>query len=100
MLVGTDTRYAAVLAALLGEMHLVSGTVFLPKATHVVDDETGLVAGVSFCAQQPWLESSMISRGHVVLALICARFYRNHSRKHVGFVILPRSPRAKLTRHA
>jgi len=48
----------AVLAALLGEMDCVSGMVLLPKTPCHIDSEVGLVEGVSFCAQHPWLESS------------------------------------------
>lgn len=47
---------ALVLSALLGEMSLVSGEVFLPKNPSKVDPETGLREDVSYCAQQPWLQ--------------------------------------------
>jgi hypothetical protein len=49
----------SVLAALLGEMECLSGTVLIPKAAHrVAGSEHRLIEGVSFCAQHPWLESS------------------------------------------
>lgn len=53
--------YLSVLAALLGEMDCISGTVLLPKTDHRVDPETGLVESLSFCSQHPWLESSASS---------------------------------------
>ncbi|KAH7100998.1 P-loop containing nucleoside triphosphate hydrolase protein [Auriculariales sp. MPI-PUGE-AT-0066] len=56
----TGSGKSSLLAALLGEMDCVSGHVLLPKTGHLVDVETGLHEGVSFCAQQPWLQSKSI----------------------------------------
>jgi len=49
-----------VLAAILGEMKCLEGRVYLPKFPTHVDNATGLKESISFCAQQPWLESASI----------------------------------------
>lgn len=56
----TGSGKSSFLSALLGEMGCVSGRVYLPKAPARVDSETGLTYGVSYCAQQPWLEHQTI----------------------------------------
>ncbi|EJD41418.1 hypothetical protein AURDEDRAFT_115494 [Auricularia subglabra TFB-10046 SS5] len=56
----TGSGKSSLLAALLGEMKCLSGTVLLPKFTHRVDPATGLSESVSFCTQHPWLQSKTI----------------------------------------
>ncbi|KAK9451196.1 P-loop containing nucleoside triphosphate hydrolase protein [Limtongia smithiae] len=56
----TGAGKTSLLMALLGEMSLVSGSVFLPGITVFgeecpVDPETGLSESVAYCAQQAWL---------------------------------------------
>ncbi|KAK1234881.1 hypothetical protein PQX77_001975 [Marasmius sp. AFHP31] len=53
----TGSGKSAVLAALLGEMSCVSGSVYINKANHQV----------AYCAQNPWLEHATI-RDNVVFA--------------------------------
>ncbi|KAK9458846.1 uncharacterized protein V1516DRAFT_123729 [Lipomyces oligophaga] len=56
----TGSGKTSLLMALLGEMELVSGSVFLPGVNKSgtepkVDPETGLSESVAYCAQQAWL---------------------------------------------
>ncbi|KAK7205028.1 hypothetical protein BZA70DRAFT_248184 [Myxozyma melibiosi] len=56
----TGSGKTSLLMALLGEMKLLSGNVFLPGVTKfgdeaAVDRETGLSESVAYCAQQAWL---------------------------------------------
>jgi len=46
----------SVLSAILGEMNLVSGEVYLPKEPTRLNPVTGFPQTISYCAQQPWLE--------------------------------------------
>lgn len=45
--------------ALLGEMKLLGGRVFLPKNTSKVD-ESGLTQSISYAAQSPWIRHQTI----------------------------------------
>ncbi|KAH8927089.1 hypothetical protein BT69DRAFT_1258598 [Atractiella rhizophila] len=50
----------SLLLALLGEMNLLSGKVFLPKQPSVVDESTGLYNGVAYAAQVAWLQHATV----------------------------------------
>ncbi|QRV95975.1 ABC transporter [Ceratobasidium sp. AG-Ba] len=54
----TGSGKSSLLAAILGEMDCLEGEVYLPKEPTRVDPKTGLRMGISYCAQQPWLEHS------------------------------------------
>ncbi|KAG8685634.1 hypothetical protein FRC08_012996, partial [Ceratobasidium sp. 394] len=56
----TGCGKSSLLAAILGEMDCLEGEVYLPKEPTRVNDTTGLRMGVSYCAQQPWLEHKSI----------------------------------------
>lgn len=79
----TGSGKSSLLAALLGEMKHLRGTVLLPKSSHRVDPTTGLSESISFCAQHPWLESSAPS---LCLCMRCAHFApatRDYQGEHV-----------------
>lgn len=60
----TGSGKTSVLMALLGEMTLIKGAVFLPGGYSREDvranPETGLTETVAYCAQQPWLVNANI----------------------------------------
>ncbi|KAK4688623.1 hypothetical protein P7C73_g1481, partial [Tremellales sp. Uapishka_1] len=56
----TGSGKSAVLTALLGEMELVEGKSFLPKAMTQIDSETKLRNSVAYAAQTPWLQQRSI----------------------------------------
>ncbi|KAG8739619.1 hypothetical protein FRC10_005390 [Ceratobasidium sp. 414] len=56
----TGCGKSSLLAAILGEMDCLEGEVYLPKEPTRVNETTGLRMGVSYCAQQPWLEHKSI----------------------------------------
>ncbi|PWN50944.1 P-loop containing nucleoside triphosphate hydrolase protein [Violaceomyces palustris] len=56
----TGSGKSSLLAALLGEMDVISGKVTLPKDPSRFDVASGLNGGVAYCAQQAWLESFSI----------------------------------------
>jgi ABC-type multidrug transport system fused ATPase/permease subunit len=60
----TGSGKTSLLMALLGEMTLVRGKVFLPggysREDVFPDPETGLTETVAYCAQQPWLVNANI----------------------------------------
>jgi ABC-type multidrug transport system fused ATPase/permease subunit len=60
----TGSGKTSLLMALLGEMHLVSGKVYIPGGSSRQDLRpdtiTGLTDSVAYCAQQPWLVNATI----------------------------------------
>lgn len=62
----TGSGKTSLLMALLGEMTLVQGSVYLPggrsKETLLEDPETGLTESVAYCAQQAWLVNDTIEQ--------------------------------------
>lgn len=62
----TGAGKTSLLMALLGEMTLVQGSVYLPggrsKVDLVEDPETGLTESVAYCAQQAWLVNDTIKQ--------------------------------------
>lgn len=56
----TGSGKSSLLAGLLGEMDLLSGKLLLDKQPGIVDPATGLHGGISFCAQQPWLQQKSV----------------------------------------
>ncbi|KAH7100175.1 P-loop containing nucleoside triphosphate hydrolase protein [Auriculariales sp. MPI-PUGE-AT-0066] len=58
----TGSGKTALLCALLGEMQCMSGIVLLPKTGYPSEGSTNLVEGISYCAQQPWLESKTVKQ--------------------------------------
>ncbi|KAL8693154.1 MAG: hypothetical protein Q9218_001974 [Villophora microphyllina] len=62
----TGAGKTSLLMALLGEMTLVQGSVYLPggrsKETLLEDPETGLTESVAYCAQQAWLMNDTIKQ--------------------------------------
>lgn len=55
----TGSGKTSLLMALLGEMNLLRGKVFLPGSSlldqPIIHRSTGLVESIAYCAQQPWL---------------------------------------------
>lgn len=68
----TGSGKSSLLLALLGEMDLLDGNVYLPGAIPrdelVVDPQTGLTESVAYCSQTPWLLNETI-RNNIVFAL-------------------------------
>ncbi|KAI4254065.1 MAG: hypothetical protein LQ352_003311 [Teloschistes flavicans] len=62
----TGSGKTSLLMALLGEMTLIQGSVYLPggrsKETLLEDPETGLTESVAYCAQQAWLVNDTIEQ--------------------------------------
>ncbi|KZF19169.1 hypothetical protein L228DRAFT_286031 [Xylona heveae TC161] len=62
----TGAGKSSLLMALLGEMTLVNGHVYLPgghsRENLHPDPETGLIESVAYCAQQPWLANDTIKQ--------------------------------------
>lgn len=60
----TGSGKTSLLLALLGEMHLTKGEVFLPgfipRHELVIDPNTGLTDSVAYCSQSPWLLNDTI----------------------------------------
>jgi len=67
----TGSGKTSMLMALLGEMSLVDGSVYLPggkcRGDLRADSETGLTESVAYCAQQAWLVNGTI-RENIVFA--------------------------------
>lgn len=77
----TGSGKTSLLMALLGEMTMVKGKVFLPggrcrQEVHV-DPETGLAETVAYCAQQAWLVNGNIKENILFAAPYDERRYRN-----------------------
>ena len=77
----TGSGKTSLLMALLGEMTLVDGSVFLPGGRSREDlkpnPETGLTDGVAYCAQQAWLLNGTIKDNIVFASPWDARRYKN-----------------------
>lgn len=62
----TGSGKSSLLMALLGEMTLLKGSVYLPgkhsREDLTPDPETGLIQSVAYCAQQPWLVNDTIKQ--------------------------------------
>ncbi|CAE7143619.1 unnamed protein product [Rhizoctonia solani] len=56
----TGSGKSSFLSAILGEMDLLEGELYLPKDPTYLNAKTGLQMAVSYCAQQPWLEHKSI----------------------------------------
>ncbi|CAE6397156.1 unnamed protein product [Rhizoctonia solani] len=56
----TGSGKSSLLSAVLGEMDLVEGELYLPKDPMYLNSKTGLQMALSYCAQQPWLEHKSI----------------------------------------
>lgn len=60
----TGSGKTSLLMALLGEMSLLNGAVYLPgsrsRANSTYDPETGLIENIAYCAQQAWLLNGTI----------------------------------------
>lgn len=68
----TGLGKTSLLLALLGEMDLIQGKVFLPgaKARHLceIDPATGLTESVAYCSQLPWLLNDTIKNNIIFAA--------------------------------
>ncbi|QSZ35411.1 hypothetical protein DSL72_008281 [Monilinia vaccinii-corymbosi] len=77
----TGSGKTSLLMALLGEMSLIKGKVFLPGAFSRedvrADPETGLTETVAYCAQQPWLVNANIKENILFAAPIDEKRYRD-----------------------
>ncbi|KXT04927.1 hypothetical protein AC578_3478 [Pseudocercospora eumusae] len=77
----TGSGKTSLLMALLGEMTLLSGSVYLPggRSREEVkrDPETGLTESVAYCAQQAWLMNGTIKENIVFASKFDARRYKN-----------------------
>ncbi|KAF8601971.1 P-loop containing nucleoside triphosphate hydrolase protein [Ceratobasidium sp. AG-I] len=56
----TGSGKSSLLAAILGEMDKLEGEAYLPKEPTLVNEKTGLIMTVGYCAQVPWLEHESI----------------------------------------
>ncbi|KAK4621385.1 ABC transporter 7 [Fulvia fulva] len=77
----TGSGKTSLLMALLGEMTLLDGAVFLPggRSREEVkrDPETGLTESVAYCAQQAWLVNGTIKENIVFASRFDAKRYKN-----------------------
>ncbi|GAB7360264.1 hypothetical protein MBLNU230_g8024t1 [Neophaeotheca triangularis] len=77
----TGSGKTSLLMALLGEMSLVEGSVYLPggrsREDLKVDPETGLTESVAYCAQQAWLVNGTIKENILFASKFDARRYKN-----------------------
>jgi ABC-type multidrug transport system fused ATPase/permease subunit len=77
----TGSGKTSMLMALLGEMSLVDGSVYLPggkcREDLKADPETGLTESVAYCAQQAWLVNGTIKENIVFASPWDARRYKN-----------------------
>ncbi|CAE6455347.1 unnamed protein product, partial [Rhizoctonia solani] len=56
----TGSGKSSLLSAILGEMDLLEGELYLPKDPTYINAKNGLPMTLSYCAQQPWLEHRSI----------------------------------------
>lgn len=77
----TGSGKTSLLMALLGEMTLVEGSVYLPggkcREDLKADPETGLTESVAYCAQQAWLVNGTIKENIVFASPWDAKRYKN-----------------------
>lgn len=77
----TGSGKTSLLMALLGEMTLLNGSVYLPggrsREDVKVNPETGLTESVAYCAQQAWLLNGTIKENIVFASKWDARRYKN-----------------------
>ncbi len=77
----TGSGKTSLLMALLGEMTILGGSVFLPggycREDAKPDPETGLIEGVAYCAQQAWLVNDTIKENIVFASPWDAVRYKN-----------------------
>ncbi|KAL9586159.1 MAG: hypothetical protein Q9212_001080 [Teloschistes hypoglaucus] len=76
----TGSGKTSLLMALLGEMTLVQGSVYLPggrsKDILLEDAETGLTESVAYCAQQAWLVNDTIEQNILFASPVDASRYK------------------------
>ena len=77
----TGSGKTSLLMALLGEMTLIEGSVFLPggqsRETLREDPETHLTESIAYCAQQAWLANDTIKQNIVFAAPLNASRYKS-----------------------
>jgi ABC-type multidrug transport system fused ATPase/permease subunit len=77
----TGSGKTSLLMALLGEMTLIKGKVFLPggysREDVRPDPETGLTESVAYCAQQAWLVNANIKENILFAAPLDEKRYKN-----------------------
>jgi len=77
----TGSGKTSMLMALLGEMSLIKGKVFLPggysREEVRVDPETGLTESVAYCAQQAWLVNANIKENILFAAPFDEKRYKD-----------------------
>jgi ABC-type multidrug transport system fused ATPase/permease subunit len=77
----TGSGKTSLLMALLGEMQLIEGRVYLPggmanRADLPIDPETGLVDSIAYCAQEAWLVNDTVKENIVFASPYDERRYR------------------------
>jgi ABC-type multidrug transport system fused ATPase/permease subunit len=77
----TGSGKTSLLMALLGEMTLLDGSVYLPggrsREDVKLDPETGLTETVAYCAQQAWLVNGTIKENIIFASRWDAKRYKN-----------------------
>lgn len=77
----TGSGKTSILMALLGEMTLIDGEVYLPGAKSredlKPDPETGLTESVAYCAQQAWLANATIKENILFASPFNAKRYKD-----------------------
>lgn len=77
----TGSGKTSLLMALLGEMTLIQGIVYLPgshsKESLFEDPQTGLTESVAYCAQQAWLVNDTIKQNILFAAPLDERRYKS-----------------------
>lgn len=77
----TGSGKTSLLMALLGEMKLLEGSVYLPggtanRAELPVDPQTGLIESVAYCAQEAWLVNATVKENIVFCSPFDERRYK------------------------